>query len=45
MTHDVDVLVIGAGMSGIGLAIQLIRQYKTRSFELIDKSESVAGTW
>lgn len=45
MTHDVDVLVIGAGMSGIGLAIQLIRQHKTRSFELIEKSESVAGTW
>ncbi|KAF4909297.1 FAD-binding monooxygenase ktnD [Colletotrichum viniferum] len=45
MTHDVNVLVIGAGMSGIGLAIQLIRQHKTRSFELIEKSESVAGTW
>ncbi|KAE9567752.1 Baeyer-Villiger monooxygenase [Colletotrichum fructicola] len=45
MTHDVDVLVIGAGMSGIGLAIQLIRQHKTRSFELIEKSDSVAGTW
>lgn len=44
MTHDVDVLVIGAVMSGIGLAIQLIRQHKTRSFELIEKSESVAGT-
>lgn len=45
MTHDVDVLVVGAGMSGIGIAIQLIRQHKTRSFELIEKSDNVAGTW
>lgn len=45
MTHDVDVLVIGAGVSGISTAIQLIRQYKTRSFELIEKSDNVCGTW
>ncbi|KAH6999111.1 hypothetical protein BKA56DRAFT_627184 [Ilyonectria sp. MPI-CAGE-AT-0026] len=45
MTHDVDVLIIGAGMSGIGLAIQLVRQYGTRNFELIEKSDHVGGTW
>lgn len=45
MTHDVDVLIIGAGMSGIGLAIQLVRQHGTRNFELIEKSDHVGGTW
>lgn len=45
MTHDVDVLIIGAGMSGIGLAIQLVRQHGTRNFELIEKSDQLGGTW
>ncbi|KAK7429123.1 hypothetical protein QQZ08_004338 [Neonectria magnoliae] len=45
MRHDVDVLIIGAGMSGIGLAVQLVLQYRTRSFELIEKSDHVGGTW
>ncbi|KAH7162053.1 hypothetical protein B0J13DRAFT_463478 [Dactylonectria estremocensis] len=45
MTHDVDVLIIGAGMSGIGLAIQLVRKHGTRNFELIEKSEQLGGTW
>ncbi|KAL2209751.1 FAD/NAD(P)-binding domain-containing protein [Sarocladium strictum] len=45
MRHDVDVLIIGAGMSGIGLGVQLIQQHKTRNFEIIEKSRHVAGTW
>ncbi|KAJ4252392.1 hypothetical protein NW762_010990 [Fusarium torreyae] len=45
MRHDVDVLVIGAGMSGIGLSIRLIQEHKTRNFEIIEKTENVAGTW
>ncbi|EEU40014.1 uncharacterized protein NECHADRAFT_32214 [Fusarium vanettenii 77-13-4] len=40
-----DVLIIGAGMSGIGLAVQLIRQYGTRNFEIIEKDAEVGGTW
>lgn len=45
MNHDIDVLIIGAGMSGLGFAIQLIRQYKTRNFELIEKTNDIGGTW
>lgn len=45
MTHDVEVLIIGAGMSGLGMAVQLIRQYGTRSFELIENSTEIGGTW
>jgi cation diffusion facilitator CzcD-associated flavoprotein CzcO len=42
---DTDVLIIGAGMSGLGLAVQLVRTYNLRSFEIIEKCEDVGGTW
>ena len=45
MSLDTDVLIIGAGMSGIGTAIQLIRRFGTYNFELIEKSDDVGGTW
>ncbi|KAK2794813.1 hypothetical protein FQN52_007584 [Onygenales sp. PD_12] len=45
MSLDTDVLIIGAGMSGLGLAIQLRRNFPQASFELIEKTENVGGTW
>ncbi|KAJ4365378.1 hypothetical protein N0V95_000525 [Ascochyta clinopodiicola] len=45
MSSDTDVLIIGAGMSGIGTAVQLIRHFGTRNFEIIEKSDDVGGTW
>ena len=45
MSFDTEVLVIGAGMSGLGLAVQIIRKYGIRSFELIEKSGDVGGMW
>lgn len=45
MAVDTDVLIIGAGMSGLGLAVQLIRMYNLRSFEIVEKSGDVGGTW
>ena len=42
---DTNVLIIGAGMSGLGLAIQLQRHHKGSAFEIIEKEEDVAGTW
>ncbi|EFQ94676.1 hypothetical protein PTT_07549 [Pyrenophora teres f. teres 0-1] len=45
MSFDTEVLIIGAGMSGLGLAVQIIRNYGIRNFELIEKSEDVGGTW
>lgn len=44
MRHDVDVLIIGAGMSGIGMSVKL-QQHGTRNFEIIEKTDNVAGTW
>lgn len=40
-----DVLIIGAGMSGLNAAIQIIRTYGSRNFEIIEKSDHVGGTW
>lgn len=45
MVCDTDVLIIGAGMSGIGLAVQLIRTYGSRDFEIIEKTSDIGGTW
>ncbi|EUC48091.1 hypothetical protein COCMIDRAFT_88260 [Bipolaris oryzae ATCC 44560] len=45
MALDTDVVIIGAGMSGLGLAVQLIRMYNLRSFEIVEKSGDVGGTW
>ncbi|KAH7078220.1 hypothetical protein FB567DRAFT_130217 [Paraphoma chrysanthemicola] len=45
MSFDTEVLIIGAGMSGLGLAVQIIRNFGIRNFELIEKSEDVGGTW
>ena len=45
MSFDTEVLIIGAGMSGLGLAVQLIRKFGVRDFELVEKSDDVGGTW
>ncbi|KAL4888366.1 hypothetical protein BDV59DRAFT_211167 [Aspergillus ambiguus] len=45
MSVDTDVLIIGAGFSGLGFAIQLQKQYPQASFEIIEKTDNVGGTW
>lgn len=45
MATDTDVLIIGAGMSGLGLAVQLVRIFGTRNFELVEKTDRIGGTW
>lgn len=45
MFPDTDVLIIGAGMSGMGLAIQMIRKFNLRTFEVYEKVGNVGGTW
>jgi cation diffusion facilitator CzcD-associated flavoprotein CzcO len=45
MACDTPVLIIGAGMSGMALGIQLIRQYGLRNFEIVEKTTQVSGTW
>lgn len=45
MSLDTDVLIIGAGMSGLGLAVQLQKKLGHNNFTLIEKTEDVGGTW
>lgn len=42
--ETVDVAILGAGFSGVGMAIQLIRNNR-RSFVVLEKAENVGGTW
>lgn len=40
-----DVLIIGAGLSGIGAACQLRRQLPDRSFVVVEARAAIGGTW
>ena len=41
---DVDVLIVGAGFSGLGLAVRLKTSGRDR-FLVIEKGDDVGGTW
>ena len=43
-TH-VDVLIVGAGISGIGSAYHLKEQCPTQSFLILEKKDTFGGTW
>ena len=43
--EKVDVLIIGAGLAGIGGACQLRRQCPNHSFTILESRETSGGTW
>ncbi|MBX3501607.1 MAG: NAD(P)/FAD-dependent oxidoreductase [Alphaproteobacteria bacterium] len=45
MTEHVDVLIIGAGLSGIGAAVHLQRESPGRSYAILEGRASSGGTW
>ncbi|MDM1764794.1 MULTISPECIES: NAD(P)/FAD-dependent oxidoreductase [Acinetobacter] len=45
MEKQVDILIVGAGISGIGIAAHLSKNSPQRSFEIIERRESFGGTW
>lgn len=42
---DVDVLILGAGLSGIGMAAQLTRLCPEKRFVVLERRGRVGGTW
>ncbi|MFD4459841.1 flavin-containing monooxygenase [Nocardia sp. NPDC058480] len=45
MTRHVDVLIIGAGLSGIGTACHLSREQTGRTYAILERRENIGGTW
>ena len=41
----VDVLIVGAGVSGIGAAHRLREEFPDRSFVILDAQDARGGTW
>ena len=44
-TEDFDVLIIGAGISGIGSAYHLKTQMPGKSFAILEAKDDIGGTW
>ena len=39
-----DIIILGAGVSGIGMAHSLLKE-KDQTFLIIEKNDGVGGTW
>ena len=44
-TEHVDVLIVGAGLSGIGAACHLRRRCPGRTFAILEARDAIGGTW
>ena len=40
-----DILIIGAGISGIGVACRLARRFPDRRIGIIERRKAIGGTW
>ncbi|HVW41192.1 MAG TPA: NAD(P)/FAD-dependent oxidoreductase [Amycolatopsis sp.] len=45
MTEHVDVLIIGAGLSGIGAAHHLQSAFPRRTYAILEARDAIGGTW
>ncbi len=44
-TEHYDVLIVGAGLSGVGAANHLVRSAPNKSFALFEGRDAIGGTW
>ena len=45
MNDAVDVLIVGAGLSGIGMAAHLEMMCPGKSYAVVDRRADLGGTW
>jgi monooxygenase len=45
MTNDFDVIIVGAGLSGIGAAYRIKTGCSAKRFAILEARESIGGTW
>jgi monooxygenase len=45
VSSHVDVLIVGAGLSGIGAAHQLQAAFPRRTYAILESREAIGGTW
>ncbi len=45
ITQTLDILIIGAGVSGIGMACHLRQQCPTKSLLILERRHEIGGTW
>jgi cation diffusion facilitator CzcD-associated flavoprotein CzcO len=43
--EHVDVMIVGAGISGLGAAVHLQRECPDKTFTLLETKEAFGGTW
>jgi cation diffusion facilitator CzcD-associated flavoprotein CzcO len=43
--HHTDTLIIGAGISGIGMACRLRQEFPDRDFAILERRNAIGGTW
>ncbi len=43
--NDFDVLIIGAGLSGIGMACHLSKDSPNQRFAILERRQAMGGTW
>ena len=44
-TEKLDVLIIGAGIAGLGMAYNMLKNRKADSFAVIESRDNIGGTW
>ena len=45
MSEILDVLIIGAGVSGIGMASRLASEQPDKTYALLERKTEIGGTW
>jgi cation diffusion facilitator CzcD-associated flavoprotein CzcO len=45
LVAEVDVLIVGAGLSGVGMACHLQRELPEYSYAILEAREAIGGTW